>query len=109
MRIVVDSASVVVEEPDDLNRLAVVSRVGAEHAIARLIQTGLAAPFSAEHADGPNVVWLDAVELRARAFHSPGMRSTDWARDWEVMIAFADQHGWMREGTQVRAHIDDES
>ncbi|MFV0373868.1 MAG: hypothetical protein ACK5KK_07205 [Microbacterium sp.] len=108
VRVVVDPSTVVVDEVDDLNRLAVLSHIDIEQSIARLVDAGLAAPSAGEQMDGPNVVWLDAAALRDRARRAPGTRAASWDNQWDGMIAFADQHGWMREGTHVRAHVDDD-
>jgi hypothetical protein len=48
---------------------------------------------------------LDAAALRAAA--EPRATATDWARQWDAMVATARSRGWLSEdGATIRVHVE---
>lgn len=111
MLIKVTHEDVAIEEADDLRRLNVQSHVNADSTFERLDQSGLASATLQPDwdVDGPPAVWLSILALRRRAHDSLGAPTEEWEQSWSNMISFADQHGWVRDESYVRAHIETSS
>jgi hypothetical protein len=106
MIINVQEDAIQVDEPDDLMRLMVLSRLEPSSTIDRLRERGLATNDFDEERSQPASVWLDISRLHALATNAEGERGEGWAGGWAAMIEFADRNGWVREGAYVRAHIE---
>lgn len=108
MIVKVTRENVTVEEADDLRRLSVQSYVDADSTFEHLARVGLTQATSQieEDGNGPHVVWLSTPTLRKKAHEALGAPTDDWEQSWLNMILFADQHGWLRDETYVRAHVE---
>lgn len=103
MLIRVDSASVRVEEPDNLRRLHVITSLDTATADRVLRESGLGSVLSAGR------VALDVNALHNHARHSRKAPShiDGWDERWAAMLAYAAGHGWMSaEGRNLIAHIE---
>ena len=100
--------SAVVNEPDILNRLFVVTPHEPDITDIILIDCGLAqSPTIDDASQGPWHVWLAIARLHELASQALEMPSASWEEDWAGMIRFAAENGWVSEaGDHVRAHID---
>lgn len=93
-----DGPSLVVEQPDDCTRLAVLSPSDAAAAGAALRHLAAGEPAEAGH------VWLEVAALREHARPDPA--AADWDERFNGMLAYAGRAGWLNpDGTAVKAHV----
>ena len=108
MIVSVHRVSVQIDEPCDFTGLKVLAYVKPHAAIERLRVAGLAeAEADAGARDvASESVWLDIARLRNSAKAASGESSIGWDESWEKMIRYAHEHGWVRDGMYVRAHVE---
>jgi hypothetical protein len=95
MLIVVSGEGITCLEPDHTDRLQVDVRAGVSDELARsqLSSLGLM--------DGAHV-WLDVEQLRALSGRADDVH---WAEQFEGMLHYARNRGWLREAALLRAHL----
>jgi len=95
MLIVVSDEGITCLEPDHTDRLQVDVRAGVSDELARsqLSSLGLM--------DGTHV-WLDVERLRALSGRAG---DAHWAEQFEGMLRYARNRGWLREAALLRAHL----
>ena len=101
-------SAVIVEESSDLLSLVVQTAVDESTTRHTLAAEGLCLAAGADEPDDlPGHVWLIVEQLRNRANGGDDAPDAHWSRQWESMVQFAAQNGWVSaDGLLLRAHVD---